>query len=214
MQDLNKIQNEFWDKEAAVKEFSDPFYLNELQAYIKPDSHIVEYGCGYGRLLNLLSQNGYAHLSGFDFSQKMIARGKQQSPQLDLHVIEHAAIPLPNASVDAVILSTVLCCVPDNAAQEAIIHEIYRILKPQGVLYLTDFLVTDTEHMNKKYQKDFARFGEWGIYQITEGALVRHYTPAHIQHLLNQFKPRWYHEQDFITMNNNPVKTFHGIYSK
>lgn len=211
---INKLQNDFWNKAAFNKEFNDPFYLKQLKHHIKTDSLIIEYGCGYGRLLNLLHENGFHNIKGFDFSQSMIDKGIYLYPHLDLQLINHAILPVKNEIMDAAILSTVLCCVPDNLAQEQIIQEIDRVLKPNAVLYLTDFLITDTEHMTKKYQKDFHAYNEWGTYQTTEGAIVRHYTPTRIMELLNTFMVHWYHEEDFVTMNNNSVKTFHGIYQK
>lgn len=208
-----KSQQLFWDK-ASVKDFHDPFYLDQFQSFIKPNSFIVEYGCGYGRILNYLSQQGYLNLRGFDFSKAMIDRGKKENPNLNLQLIDHANIPLPNQSVDAAIISTVLCCIPDDTAQTQVINEIYRVLKSDGVLYLTDFLITPTEHMHVKYLRDHENFKTWGVYQTSEGAIVRHFSEEHISSLLKDFSVQWYVQENFVTMNNNPVKTFHGIYCK
>lgn len=210
---MTNSQHTFWDQ-ASVKDFHDPFYLDHFQAFIKPNSFIMEYGCGYGRILNFLSQHGYQNLLGFDFSKSMIARGEKENPTLHLQLIDHATIPLENQSLDAAILSTVLCCIPDDTAQTQVINEIYRVLKPGAALYLTDFLITPTEHMQTKYQNDFAAFKTWGIYKTSEGAIVRHFTEEHISALLKNFSQQWYAQENFVTMNNNPVKTFHGIYCK
>lgn len=211
---LNNLQNTFWDKVAESKEFHDPFYIDQLEPLINNDSLIIEYGCGYGRLLNLLSEHGYKNTSGFDFSSLMIAKGKSRWPKLDLHHIQHAALPLKDNSVDAAILSTVLCCIPDQTAEEQIIQEIHRVLKIGAPLYLTDFLITDTDNLTNKYQKGYAAYNEWGVYQTSEGALVRHFNPVQIEKLLSVFSVHWYQEGDFVTMNHNSVKTFHGIYIK
>lgn len=45
-------QQVFWNK-ASVKDFHE----EDLKSFLKPNSCIVEYGCGYGRILNYLSNN-------------------------------------------------------------------------------------------------------------------------------------------------------------
>ena len=209
---LQLSQHTFWDQAAISKQFQDPFYLEELLPFIDPNSLIIEYGCGYGRILQRLHESGFSNSLGFDFSQGMIQRGTREFPHLQLQHIQHATLPLANTSVDCAIISTVLCCIPDEAYQVAVINEIHRILKPGAALYLTDFLLSDTPHMQQKYQKDLAKYNEYGVYQTTEGAVVRHFTPEHVQKLLKQFDTAWYREEEFMTMNNNPVKTFHGVY--
>ena len=205
-------QDDFWSLCAKTKDFKDPFYLEELRPYINKDSFIIEYGCGYGRILNMLHHHGYNNIAGFDFSEGMIKRGHHEFPYLDLTLIDHATIPLQNQSVDTAILSTVLCCIPDDAAQQQIIDEISRVLKPNSILYLTDFLITDTEHMMNKYNLGTDLYNTFGIYQTSEGALVRHHSQDYISKLLKNFQQGWYREENFVTMNNNPVKSFHGIY--
>jgi ubiquinone/menaquinone biosynthesis C-methylase UbiE len=207
-----KPQYVFWDQAANEKHFQDPFYLEQLAPLINQHSHIIEYGCGYGRILNILSDKGYTNTTGFDFSQGMIQRGKQQFPNLKLQHIEHAVLPLPDNSVDCAILSTVLTCIAGKVEARQVIDELRRVLKPNAPLYFTDFLITPTEHMQKKYEKDFASHKDWGVYLTTEGAHVRHYAPEHIAELTNQLHAHWYREEEFVTMNGNPVKTFHGIY--
>ena len=211
---LNNIQNEFWNSVAEIKEFEDPFYIEQLAPFVNNNSYIIEYGCGYGRLLNLLSKHGYCNTSGFDFSAAMIAKGRNRWPRLDLQHIQHAILPLQDNSVDAAILSTVLCCIPDHASLLQVIQEIHRVVKSDGLLYLTDFLITDTEHMTGKYKKDIAAHNEWGVYQTSEGAVVRHFSPDYIERLLCDFSVQWYREETFVTMNHNSVKSFHGIYKK
>ncbi len=211
---LAKLQHEFWDKAAGDKDFQDPFYIDQLAPLIHSNSYIIEYGCGYGRILKLLKNKGYTNIGGFDFSHGMIDRGKRQFPELNLQPIDHAVLPLADNSVDCAIISTVLCCVPEQREEEKIITELHRVLKLNAPLYFTDFLITPTEHMQNKYQTDFTKFNDWGVYQTTEGALVRHFSPEHVANLMQNFHEHWYREEEFMTMNRNPVKTFHGIYLK
>ncbi len=135
---------EYWNKIGSEKVFEDPLYLDKLANYIDPNAKILEYGCGYGRLLQILNANGYRDLVGFDFSQSMIERGKNLNPHLDLRLIETPQIlPFKDESIDVVVMSTVLCCILEDAKQRQLIAELSRVLKDDGVLYLSDFLICD-----------------------------------------------------------------------
>lgn len=204
----------FWNEIGVQKDFEDPLYLEKLEPFIHPHSEIVEYGCGYGRLLNLLDQRGYKNLKGYDFAPNMIARGKEAFPELSLEYIEESGkMPLEDKSVDAVILSTILCCIVDKEEQSSVIGEVQRVLKPGGVLYLSDFLITDHERYPDKYMEGYHAFHEWGIYTTSEGIIVRHHSTQWIMCLLEEFDIQWFEQFDFKTMNDNYVRTFHCLCS-
>jgi len=204
------IQN-FWSEVGSTKNFTDPFFLDKLASHLNKNSQIIEYGCGYGRILDILHKSGYQSLMGFDFAAQMIQRGKTLFPHLELQLInETGKIPLKSQSVDSAILSTVLCCNPAKKDQESIINELHRVLKPNGILYLCDFLVTDSEKFLSRY-KEHAIVGheDFGIYKTSEGVFVRHHSMQWILKLLKQFTIIWLEEMNDVTMNGNPVRTFH-----
>jgi len=209
------LAQEYWNSVGSKKEFEDPLYIEKLKPFLHPQSRIVEYGCGYGRMLRILKSNGYENLVGFDFALNMIERGKKANPDLDLRLLEEPGkIPFPEGTFDAVVVSTVLCCLIEKERQEKLIQEIWRVLKKGGVLYLTDFLVCSHARYQGKYAQGLQVFGEWGIYTTNENLTVRHYTTAALMKLLTDFDIRWFEQFDFKTMNQNPALTFHCIAKK
>ena len=72
----------YWNEIGAQKEFEDPLYLDKLDPFLGMNSTIVEYGCGYGRLLHQLKAAGYEQVMGFDFAPKMVERGRNLYPDL------------------------------------------------------------------------------------------------------------------------------------
>lgn len=206
----------FWSEIGSTKEFTDPFFETKFSSYLGKSSKIVEYGCGYGRILNHLWQAGYRNLQGFDFAPKMIERGQGTFPHLNLHLLDQTGkVPLADQSVNGVILSTVLCCNPDKNTQEKIINEIYRLLKHQGILYLCDFLITRSEKYLSRYEKQAQPNSEnYGIYQTSEGVAVRHHSIHWIFDILREFDIQWLEQLDDVTMNGNSVRTFHLIAQK
>ena len=206
---------EYWNEIGSKKDFEDPVYLDKLSTFLSPTSQIVEYGCGYGRMLNILKSGGYEYLLGFDFAPNMIARGRKENPDLDLRLLEKSGeIPCNDESIDAVMMSTVLCCMIDTKEQVRLMAEIQRVLKKKGILYITDFLVCEHPRYQEKYARGVHEFGEWGIYTTNENLTVRHYTTQAIMDLLSEFDIQWFEQFDFKTMNQNPARTFHCIARK
>lgn len=204
-------QEEYWSSVSAKKEFTTPFQTEAFSKYVKNDSCILDVGCGYGRTLDELYQNGYRNLIGIDFSSGMIERGKQQFPYLDLRVKENEKIALPDASVDAVILFAVLTCIHSNEEQKQLISEIKRVLKPHGILYVNDFLLNTDERNLSRYEKYKETYGIYGVFELPEGAVLRHHDEIWIKQLLKDFSEREYEHLIFTTMNGHKSNGFYFI---
>ena len=146
-------QDEYWNSVSEKKEFTTPFQSEAFSKFVSKDQVILDVGCGYGRTLKELYQNGYNKLIGIDCSSGMIERGKQQFPYLDLRVKQDESIALPDKSVDAVILFAVLTCIRKNEDQIQLLREIKRVLKPHGILYVNDFLLNTDERNLSRYEQ-------------------------------------------------------------
>ena len=202
---------EYWNSVSEQKEFTTPFQAEEFSKYVQRQHSILDVGCGYGRTLDELYHNGYRNLIGIDFSSGMIERGKQQFPFLDLRVKNDAKIDLPDASVDAVILFAVLTCIRTNEEQEQLLSEIKRVLKPQGILYVNDFLLNTDARNLSRYEKFKEIYGIYGVFELPEGAVCRHHDEAWIQQLLKDFSQLEYKHLTFTTMNGHKSNGFYFI---
>lgn len=69
------LAQQYWNDIGAKKVFEDPLYLDKLSQFLSPNAQIIEYGCGYGRMMRILKSAGYHNLIGFDFAPNMITRG-------------------------------------------------------------------------------------------------------------------------------------------
>lgn len=74
--------------------------------------------------------------------------------------------------------------------------------------------ISENLQMEIKYKNGQEFSKNWGVYQTSEGAFVRHHDAKYIKSLMNNFTCNWFIEENFVTMNNNPVRSFHGIYIK
>ena len=103
---------------------------------VKPGGHILDYGCGPGRLALLLAQAGFS-VRGVDTSQGMIAQANLQDAEgLDVRfaLIESPDDVLAHASYDAVVCSSVIEYVPDP---ESLLTGFHRTLRDAGILIIS-----------------------------------------------------------------------------
>lgn len=204
-------QRKYWDSVAPKKEFTTDFQKELLEQFAARNAAILDVGCGYGRTMGQLRDAGFTNLHGVDYASRMIERGKALYPELDFRTAEGTKIPFPDASMDAVLLLAVLTCVADSTEQEAILSEIYRVLRPHGILYVNDFLINDDERNLERYalaaEKYAGRF-PYGTFELPEGALLRHHAPEHLRDLLSRFFPLRSERVTFQTMNGH---TSHGL---
>ncbi len=207
-------QKDYWNSVSDTKQFTTPFQANEFANYLTSNAIILDVGCGYGRTLNELYHLGYRNLIGMDFSQGMIERGKQQAPYLDLRLKKDAGIDLPDHSVDAVILLAVLTCIKSNEEQKALISEINRVLKPDGILYINDFLINSDERNLARYQRFEEKYSLYGVFELPEGAVLRHHSEKWLKELLADFSTLKYECLTFTTMNGHKSNGFYFIGKK
>jgi SAM-dependent methyltransferase len=175
------------------------------------DARILDFGCGYGRCLGELFEEGYTDLIGLDFSPAMIAAARERYPEIAFEEIESATIPLPDASVDGALLFSVLTCVPTDEGQRAIVNELRRVLRRGGLLYISDLALQSDERNVSRYIRDEAKYGTYGVFDLPEGVTVRHHDPRWIETLTSDFTTVALDPVDVVTMNGNPANAFQWL---
>jgi len=198
-----KAQQAYWDKVSEKKEFTTLLDLDLVKPFINLDSFIVDYGCGYGRTLNQLWQKGYKNTLGFDFSPEMINRGRKEFPFLTLKISENNSIDHANSSVDMVILFAVLTCIIKDEDQVNLMQEITRVLKPGGIIFINDFLVNTDDRNGKRYAAFLNKYQKYGVFELPEGAVLRHHETGWIDTLTKNFNKEVMNKITFKTMNGN-----------
>ncbi len=203
------LQLEYWDQVGPTKSFAHPVNVARLGSWLQPTSRILDFGCGYGRALGILREHGYKDLIGFDPAPSMVAAARVRHPMIEFQVLrDFRSIPLPDASVDAALVFAVLTCIPGNDAQRAIINEITRVLRPGGLLYISDmWLQSDTRNV-ERYVRDATKYGIYGIFDLTEGVTVRHHDRQWIEALLEEYKGMALDEIAIQTMNGHAASGF------
>ena len=109
--------------------------LRELHLTVAPTDHVLDVGCGVGRLTRVLAARA-AHVTALDVSPEMLALAQEHHPEL--HNVEwvlgdgETLTGIEDASMDAVVSHVVLQHIPSAKVQLGYITEFARVLKPGG----------------------------------------------------------------------------------
>ncbi|MFI1991905.1 class I SAM-dependent methyltransferase [Actinoplanes sp. NPDC020271] len=200
-------QQRYWDTTGAAKTFTHPVDFSWLSG-LEPGARILDYGCGYGRVTAQAREHGFTAVEGADPSPALIARARRTHPRLTFTVLDSPPrLPHPDDSVDAVLLIAVLTCVPDDDAQRGLIAELARVLRPGGLLHVSDLLLQTDPRNVARYERDVTAYGEFGVFRTDDGAVCRHHSAAHLDALLaGDFTVRATRTLPVPTMNANPVQ--------
>jgi SAM-dependent methyltransferase len=201
-------QVSYWDSVAGKKRFWHPLRLRWLTFRISPRARILDFGCGYGRTLSDLVRAGYKNVVGVDCSFRMLQCCRAQLPCARLLQNYGQTIPLQQHSIDLVILFAVLTCIPRNEDQRDLVQEIRRVLRPGGLVYVSDLLLSSDPRNLERYARYAEEYGTYGIFDLPEGAVVRHHEREWIGELTASFCQLEFETFEVTTMNRNRSAAF------
>lgn len=196
-------QTDYWDRVAEKKRFSHNIDWDVLSPLLKPSPKVLDYGCGYGRLTAKIVEKGYAQTVGMDSSEGMIERAKREFPGLSFQHNNEQQIGFPDDHFDLITLFAVLTCIPLETDQLALIKELKRVLKPGGLLYVSDVLLNEDQRNLDRYNSKTAE-QPYGVFALSEGVLLRHHSMEYLsQTALAAFDVLFETEFEVTTMNGN-----------
>jgi SAM-dependent methyltransferase len=188
----------YWETAGAGKTFTHP--LNrEWLAGIGRSARVLDYGCGYGRVMAELSECGFEGILGVDISAALINRGRRERRDLRFEIIEFPpTVRESDGSFDLIVLFAVLTCVPGDEEQRELIAELRRLLAPGGLLYVSDLVLRSDERSRRRYD-------ERGVFAADDGAVFRHHEVEHLRGLLSGFEVEAERHVEVASMNGNPA---------
>ncbi len=205
---MSESQIDYWNRLGTTKAFSHPVNLSRLAELVDPDCRILDVGCGYGRVMGLLHDHGYRNLVGVDPAPAMVAAARQRFPALTFQALSSTRLPVADESVDAALLFTVLTSIPSDDEQRRVIREIGRVLRPDGLLYISDLWIQKDERNVDRYRRFHEKYGVYGIFELPEGVVLRHHTRQWIEQLTARFALIAVDEMVVDTMNGHRADAF------
>jgi len=83
-----------------------------------------------------------------------------------------------------------------------------RVLRPGGLLYLSDLLVNDDRRNRERYDRYSVTYGCYGVFELPEGVVVRHHRKEWIEELTSSLEQLEYERFEVRTMNGNSSSAF------
>jgi ubiquinone/menaquinone biosynthesis C-methylase UbiE len=130
-QGWQKVASRYHDSFAPVTTQSIEPLLDA--AHVRKGVRVLDVACGPGYVSAAAAARG-ARVTGLDFSSEMVHEARQRYPDLDFMEGDAEALPLPDASFDAVVFNFGMLhfARPENALSSA-----YRVLRPGGRVAFT-----------------------------------------------------------------------------
>lgn len=205
---------DYWNKVANEKTFTHPINISLLENYVGKKSCIVDYGCGYGRIVNELNRNDFTNVQGFDISVELINRGNKNGVENIFQIDLPHGLPVENNSVDCFLLFAVLTCIPENENQVELIETLFSKLKKGGIIYFSDYYLQTYSTEVERYEYLNNDKQNYGVFTLLEGTTFRHHTQEWIKHLLKDFQIVNENMIEVKTMNGNKAEAFQIIAQK
>jgi len=111
--------------------------MNELLKY--KEKIILDLCCGTGNQIKLLSKHGFRNLHCLDISDSMLEIAKRSNSSIKIYNEDAIKTSFNNESFDVVIISFAIH-EKDRNTQQALIDEVYRIIKKDGFMLVVDYV--------------------------------------------------------------------------
>jgi SAM-dependent methyltransferase len=162
---------------------------------------LLDIGSGYGRLLDYLGDLGFKHVFGLESNFRFL---EQSHCSVVCGKGEQA--PFKNESFGAIFSIGVLSYVLEDIKRAQLFNEIHRILKPQGLLFMSSFLISSDDYHQKKYREGQKEYGKYGIFESDSGGIFRHSKEEELRELFNNFHILNWKIRPFTTMNKREAR--------
>lgn len=108
-----------------------------IDIHVRPGQTIADLGCGNGRLISILPKNITYY--GLDISPKLIAEATKKHPNYFFQTGNLIALPYSDNFIDIAVAIASFNHIPSDKLRRQSIDEIYRVLKPDGLLIMSNW---------------------------------------------------------------------------
>ena len=141
---------EVYSKRIAGELAGKPLDRQLLQRFadrVKDRGEICDLGCGPGHVARFLKDIG-AHVFGIDLSPRSITEAKRTNPDIRFRIGNMLALEISNRSLAGIAAFYSIVNLPRNTFPR-IAHEMFRVLKPEGLLLLAFHIGNEITHYDE-----------------------------------------------------------------
>jgi len=121
---------------AQTREHLWPEMASLAEGNFKAGSRVLDIGCGNGRFYPFFEKKG-AKYTGIDNSPNLIAIARDKFPRAEFIVGSALSLPFGGGGFDLAVAIAVLHHIPSKVYREVFFKEIWRVLKPGGIMAVT-----------------------------------------------------------------------------
>jgi len=138
---------------------------------IKNGDTVLDLGCGQGRIVPLLKNKKVNYL-GLDNCSVLLKNAQDRHPDYKFIRQDLVNLDLPKKSFDVILLIATLHQIPSNKLRKKVLKDVYKLLKPGGLLLMTNW--NSASYRNKIKAKDLEE-GDYYIRWRTKKKFINRY---------------------------------------
>ena len=145
---IREASRNFYDKATHSFSRTRNFWWNDLnfiKEYVSEKDEVLDFGCGNGRLLELLNKTNIDY-TGVDISRNLLKIATQKYPAKKFIFIDtENVLPFKNETFDKVFAIAVFHHFNPKMAKNTL-SEIKRVVKKDGIVVITAWYLWETKH--------------------------------------------------------------------
>jgi len=187
-----------------------------LGSFLAKDQTALEIGCGRGPVCLLLARRGL-NVTGIDINEGSIEAARQQSLADGLTVRFEAADFLTDFSAevfDLVLMIRVLTCFPESSSWEALLRGAYDRIKPGGLIWIHDFLMSpDNGNYRQRYAQGASLGWRTGNFRVNDEVgqtrfIAHHHSREELDTIAAPYQILMMDFHESLSMNGNACSMF------
>ena len=186
--------------------------------HVRSGSTVLDVGTSKGGNALFLAGHGFKVL-GIDINRAAIETAKMRAQEAkltesaDFRVADILEEPLMDL-FDVVLLIRVLTCFPEYSDWRAVLGRIKMLVKPQGYLYVHDFLFSrENEAYRARYEAGARRGWRAGNFQVNDAEgkflfIAHHHLAEEVASIMAECESLHFSSHESVSMNGNRCQMF------
>jgi ubiquinone/menaquinone biosynthesis C-methylase UbiE len=122
-----------------------------FKKYVKKADKVLDLGCGNGRLSELFDGMEIDYV-GIDNSQSLIDKAKNRYPNKKFITSDIIDLPFTDGEFDIIFFIATFHHIPSLILRQKVIKEVKRVLKPGGILIMTNWNLFNRQHLPNTFK--------------------------------------------------------------